>query len=204
MRLGIIGAGHVGGTLGRLFEAQGHDVRFGVRDPNAQAAGGLPRNRSGSVAEVAAFGDVIILAIPWNAAKDAIAAAGSLAGKTVIDCINPVLPDLSGLALGTTTSAAEEIARLIPEAKVVKCFNTLGHTNLANPMFGDQKASMLFAGDDAGAKLIVSELGNQLGFDMVDAGPLTQARWLEAMGILWITMALKYGGSQRSAFKLLR
>jgi predicted dinucleotide-binding enzyme len=204
MRLGIIGAGHVGGALGRLFEAQGHDVRFGVRDQNKQAAGGLPSNRSGSIADVAAFGDVIILAVPWNAVNDALAATGPLTGKTVIDCINPVLPDLSGLALGTTTSAAEEIAKRIPEAKVVKCFNTLGYTNLANPMFGDQKASMFFAGDDAGAKLIVSELGNQLGFDMVDAGPLTQARWLEAMAILWITMAYKYGGSQRSAFKLLR
>src|SRR5437868_6228382 len=175
MRLGIIGAGHVGGTLGRLFEAQGHDVRFGVRDPDAQAAGGLPRIRSGSVADAAAFGDVIILAIPWNSVKDALAATGPLAGKTVIDCINPLLPDLSGLALGTTTSACEEITKLIPQAKVVKCFNTLGAGNFAKPMFGDQKASMFFAGDDAGAKLIVAELGNQLGFDMVDAGPLSQA-----------------------------
>jgi hypothetical protein len=204
MRLAIIGAGKVGGTLGRLFESQGHDVRFGVRDPNDQAAGGLPRSRSGSVADAASFGDVIVLAIPWGAVKDALAATGPLAGKTVIDCINPLLPDLSGLALGTTTSAAEEIAKLIPQAKVVKCFNTLGQANFALPMFGDQRASMFFAGDDAGAKLIVAELGNQLGFDMVDAGPLSQSRWLEAMAILWITMAYKYGGSQRSAFKLLR
>jgi len=204
MRLAIIGAGKVGGTLGRLFESQGHDVRFGVRDPNDQAAGGLPRSRSGSVADAASFGDVIVLAIPWGAVKDALAATGPLAGKTVIDCINPLLPDLSGLALGTTTSAAEEIAKLIPQAKVVKCFNTLGQANFAHPMFGDQRASMFFAGDDAGAKLIIAELGNQLGFDMVDAGPLSQSRWLEAMAILWITMAYKYGGSQRSAFKLLR
>lgn len=204
MRLGIIGAGKVGGTLGRLFESQGHDVRFGVRDPDQQAAGGLPRNRSGSVADAASFGDVILLAIPWGAVKDALAATGPLAGKTVIDCINPLLPDLSGLALGTTTSAGEEIAKLLPQARVVKCFNTLGHANFAHPLFGDQRASMFFAGDDAGAKLIVAELGNQLGFDMVDAGPLSQSRWLEAMAILWITMAYKYGGSQRSAFKLLR
>ncbi|HMA04202.1 MAG: NADPH-dependent F420 reductase [Gemmatimonas sp.] len=204
MRLGIIGAGKVGGTLGRLFESQGHDVRFGVRDPDQQAAGGLPRNRSGSVADAASFGDVILLAIPWGAVKDALAATGPLAGKTVIDCINPLLPDLSGLALGTTTSAGEEIAKLLPQARVVKCFNTLGQANFAHPLFGDQRASMFFAGDDAGAKLIVAELGNQLGFDMVDAGPLSQSRWLEAMAILWITMAYKYGGSQRSAFKLLR
>jgi predicted dinucleotide-binding enzyme len=204
MRLGIIGAGHLGGTLGRLFESQGHDVRFGVRDPDKQAAGGLPRDRSGSIADVAAFGDVIILALPWDAVREALATAGPLTGKAVIDCVNPLLPDLSGLALGTTTSAGEEIAKLIPSAKVVKCFNTVGYANLANPEFGDQKVSMFFAGDDAGAKLIVQELGNQLGFDMIDAGPLSQSRWLEAMAILWITMAYKYGGSQRSAFKLLR
>ncbi len=103
MRLGIIGAGNVGGALGRLLEAQGHDVRFGVRDPEKQAGGGLPHSRLGTVADVAAFGDVILLAVPWSAVKDALAATGPLAGKTVIDAVNPVLSDLSGLAVGTTT-----------------------------------------------------------------------------------------------------
>ena len=204
MRLGIIGAGHVGGTLGRLFEAQGHDVRFGVRDPSSESGGGLPHARMGSVADVAAFADVIVLATPWEATAEALRTAGPLGGKTVIDCTNPLLPDLSGLSIGTTTSAGEEVAKLVPAAKVVKCFNTLGYANLATPMFGSAKASMFFCGDHADAKLIVSELGNQLGFDMVDAGPLVQSRWLEAMAVLWITMAYKYGGSQRSAFKLLR
>jgi hypothetical protein len=204
MRLGFIGAGHVGGTLGRLFEAQGHDVRFGVRDPKNGSAGGLPKERLGTVADVAAFADVIFLATPWSGTPNALESAGTLEGKTVVDCTNPMLSDLSGLSIGTTTSAGEEVAKLVPSAKVVKCFNTLGQSNLAHPLFGDQKASMFFCGDDAGAKLIVAELGNQLGFDMVDAGPLTQARWLEAMAMLWVTMAYKYGGSQRSAFKLLR
>lgn len=204
MRLGIIGAGHVGGTLGRLWEAQGHDVRFGVRDPSKEAGGGLPNTRTGTVADVAAFGDVIVLATPWETTANALEATGPLIGKTVIDCTNPLLPDLSGLAIGTTTSAGEEVAKLVPAAKVVKCFNTLGATNFADPMFNGEKASMLFCGDDAGAKLTVAELGNQLGFDMVDAGPLSQSRWLEAMAQLWISMAYKYGGSQRSAFRLLR
>jgi predicted dinucleotide-binding enzyme len=204
MRLGIIGAGHVGGTLGRLLEAQGHDVRFGVRDPNSESGGGLPRPRTATVADAAAFGDVILLATPWEGTPDALKAAGPLSGKTVIDCTNPLLPDLSGLSIGTTTSAGEEVAKLVPAAKVVKCFNTLGYTNFATPAFDQVTASMFFCGDDAGAKLIVSELGNQLGFDMIDAGPLSQARWLEAMAMLWISMAHKYGGSQRSAFKLLR
>ena len=204
MRMAIIGAGHVGGTLGRLFEAQGHDVRFGVRDPTKESGGGLPHARLGSVAEVADFGDVIVLATPWEGTANALRATGPLAGKTVIDCTNPLLPDLSGLALGTTTSAGEEVAKLVPAAKVVKCFNTLGYSNFANPMFGSEKASMFYCGDDTGAKLIVADLGNQLSFDMIDAGPLAQARWLEAMAMLWISMAYKYGGSERSAFKLLR
>jgi len=204
MRLGIIGAGHAGGTLGRLWEAQGHDVRFGVRDPGATSGGGLPHDRTGTVADVAAFGDVIVLAVPWEATANALRAAGPLSGKTLIDCTNPLLPDLSGLAIGTTTSAGEEVARLVPAAKVVKCFNSPGASNFANPTFNGEKASMFFCGDDAGAKLIVAELGNQLGFDMVDAGPLSQSRWLEAMAQLWISMAHKYGGSQRSAFRLLR
>lgn len=204
MRLGIIGAGHVGGALGRLWEAQGHDVRFGVRDPGVTAGGGLPRDRTGTVPDVAAFGDVIVLAVPWAAAADALEAAGPLSGKTLIDCTNPLLPDLSGLAVGMTTSAGEEVAKLVPAAKVVKCFNTLGAANFAKPLFGDEKASMLYCGDDASAKLTVAELGNQLGFDMVDAGPLSQSRWLEAMAMLWISMAYKYGGSERSAFRLLR
>lgn len=204
MRLGIIGAGHVGGTLGRLWESQGHDVRFGLRDPGKESGGGLNHARMGTVANTAAFADVILLAIPYEATADALKATGPLAGKTVIDCTNPLLPDLSGLAIGTTTSAAEEVAKLLPDAKVVKCFNTLGYTNFADPVFNGEKASMFYCGDDAGAKLIVAELGNQLQFDMIDAGPLSQARWLEAMAQLWISMAYKYGGSQRSAFRLLR
>lgn len=204
MRLGMIGAGHVGGTLGRLWESQGHDVRFGVRDPSAGSGGGLNHERTGRVEDVAAFADVIVLAVPFEATADALKAAGPLTGKTVIDCTNPLLPDLSGLSIGTTTSAGEEVAKLIPAAKVVKCFNTLGYANFATPSFNEIKASMFFCGDDPGAKLIVAELGNQLGFDMIDAGPLSQSRWLEAMALLWISMAYKYGGSQRSAFKLLR
>jgi predicted dinucleotide-binding enzyme len=205
MRMGIIGAGRLGGTLGRLWESQGHDVRFGLRDPSREVAGGgLPNARTSTIAEAATFGDVIVLATPYDAAADALRAAGDISGKTVIDCTNPLLPDLAGLAVGLTTSAAEEIAKLVPASKVVKSFNTLGASNLANPEFGGVKASMFFCGDDASAKAIVAELGKQLGLDMVDAGPLSQARYLEPMAFLWISMAMKYGGSARSAFRLLR
>ncbi len=92
MRLGIIGAGHAGGTLGRLWEAQGHDVRFGVRNPAKESGGGLPHSRTQTVADAAAFGDVIVLATPYAATADALKAAGPLTGKTVIDCTIPSSP----------------------------------------------------------------------------------------------------------------
>ncbi len=204
MRIGIIGAGNVGGALGRLWADGGHDVMFGVRDPSQPAGGGLPKVRSGSVAEAATFGDVILLAVPWEAARDAVTNAGSITGKTLIDATNPLLPELAGLAIGTTTSASEQIAGWAAGARVVKCFNTLGAQNLASPNFPGGNASMFLCGDDQEAKDIVRQLGEELGFDMVDTGPLTQARWLEAMAMLWIAMAYKYGMGTRMAFKLLR
>ena len=133
-----------------------------MRDKAKDAGGGLPSERTVSVAEAGAFGDVIVLATPWSGTPDAVRAAGDLKGKTVIDCTNPVLPDFSALAVGLTTSAAEEIAKLIPTAHVVKCFNTLGASNFANPEFGGERASMFFCGDDASAKLVVAELGDRV------------------------------------------
>lgn len=207
MKVGIIGAGNVGGTLGRLWTARGHEVFFGVRDPFARppvSRGKAPTVRSGSVAQAAEFGDVVVLATPWGATRDAIQAAGSLSGKVVIDCTNPLAEDLAGLAIGHSTSAAEEVARWAPGAQVVKCFNTLGAQNFPDPLFGDQRASMFLCGDDRRAKDTVAALGVDLGFDMIDAGPLTRARLLEPLAMLWISLAYAQGLGPRIAFKLLR
>jgi hypothetical protein len=208
MKIAIIGAGNVGGTLGKAWAAKGHDVVFGVRNPQdakvqevVKAAGA--KARAASVKEAAAPAEVVLLATPWGAAQDAIKAAGSLAGKIVVDATNPLKPDLSGLSLGHTTSAGEEVARWAPGAKVVKAFNTIGAQHMANPRFGSQSASMFIASDDAAAKKTVAGLAEALGFDPVDAGPLTQARLLEPLAMLWISMAYAYGHGVDIAFKLL-
>jgi hypothetical protein len=209
MKIGIIGAGNVGGTLGKGWAARGHDVVFGVRDPQdakvqaaVKAAGG--RARAASVGEAAAAAEVVVLATPWGAVPDALRAAGSLAGKVLVDATNPLTPDFSALALGHTTSGGERVARWAPEAKVVKAFNTTGFANMADPRFGGQSASMFLCGDDAAAKKTVAGLAEALGFEPVDAGPLTQARLLEPLAMLWISMALAYGHGPGIAFKLLR
>ena len=143
-------------------------------------------------------------ATPWEATLAAVDAAGDLSGRVVIDCTNPLLPQLAGLAVGTTTSAAEEVARAASGARVVKCFNTIGAQNFARPQFGDQRASMFLCGDDAEARATVSELASELGFDVVDAGPLKQARLLEPLAMLWISLAYQQALGPDIGFKLLR
>ncbi|MGH9377866.1 MAG: NADPH-dependent F420 reductase [Terriglobia bacterium] len=210
MKIAIIGAGNVGGALGKLWAAKGHQVMFGVPDPQGTKTQALVKsigNRAtaGSVKDAASFGEVVVLATPWPATQDAVRAAGDLAGKVVIDCTNPLAADLSGLVIGTTTSAAEEVARWARGAKVVKAFNTIGADNFGNPKFGSEAASMFICGDDAAAKSRAGELAAELGFDVVDVGPLTAARSLEPLAMLWIDLALKQGwGPSGHAFKMLR
>lgn len=209
MKIAIIGAGNVGATLGKGWAAKGYEIAFGVRDPSdakvqdvVKTAGG--KVRAMNVKDAVTYGEVVVLATPWPAVQDLIKVAGDLRGKIIIDATNPLNPDLSGLTIGHTTSAGEEVARWATGAKVVKAFNTIGSLHMASPRFGGQSASMFLCGNDAGAKATVSMLAEALGFEPVDAGPLTQARLLEPLAMLWISMALSYGQGSNIAFKLLR
>jgi 8-hydroxy-5-deazaflavin:NADPH oxidoreductase len=210
MKIGIIGAGNVGGELGKLWAGKGHEILFGVRDGGEPQLKDLLNSiqgkaRAGTVKDAASFGEVVVLATPWPASEDAIKAARDLTGKVLVDCTNPLLPDLSGLTIGTTTSAGEKVAGWAKGARVVKAFNTIGAPNFGNPKFGSENASMFICGDDAGAKTVVTRLATDLGFDAVDAGPLTASRLLEPLGMLWIHLAFKQGlGPTGHAFKLLR
>jgi NADPH-dependent F420 reductase len=208
MNIGIIGSGNVGGTLGTRWAQAGHKVTFGSRNPESREMRDLAANaganaRAGSVAQTAQA-DVILLATPWPAAEQAIRAAGDLSGKVVIDATNPLRPDLSALTAGTTTSAAEQVAQWAPAARVVKAFNTVGANIMANPAFGGDRPVMLYCGNDAKAKQTVHSLIAELGFEPVDAGPLTQARTLEPFALLWISLAYQAGLGREIAFKLLR
>ncbi len=147
--------------------------------------------------------ELLLLSTPWKAAQSTIAGLSDLSGKVLIDALNPLLPDLSGLELGATTSAAEQVARWAHGAKVVKAFNTVGYNIMANADFGADRPVMFYCGDDAGAKQTVRLLIDQLGFDAVDAGPLTQARLLEPFALLWISLAYAQGQGREIGFKLL-
>ncbi len=207
MKIAIIGMGNVGGTLGRRWVEAKHEIVFGARNAtDPKAAGDAKAIQAGiaTVAEAAAGAEVVVLAVPWQAALDAVASAGNLGGKVLLDCTNPLTPDLSALAIGTTTSAGEQVARAAKGAKVVKIFNTTGAGNMANPRYGPAGQTMLYAGDDAAAKAIAARLARDIGFDPIDVGPLSAARILEPFALVWITLAIKQKLGPDFAFQLVR
>jgi predicted dinucleotide-binding enzyme len=160
---------------------------------------GLPAQASG-------FGNVVVLSVPWTQAADALKSAGSLEGKVLIDCTNPLKSDLSGLVLGHTTSAAEEVAKMSPGSKVVKAFNTTFASVMHSPsrMFGSQRATGFYCGDDSSAKTIVSGLIRETGLEPLDVGPLMCARYLEPLAMLAMQIAFGQGFGTEMALGFLK
>ena len=215
MKIAIIGAGNLGGALGRSWAKAGHKILFGVRNPNSGKTK-PPLTEIGAAAEsmvipdAARAGDVIVLCTPWEAAADVINAMGDLRGKIIIDCTNPLFLNAEGslsLSLGSSTSGAEEIARLATGAHVAKAFNTYGWENFANsnyPGFGDLKPVLFYCSDDDDAKEIVEKLAKDLGFDPLDTGGLGMARSLEPLALMWIRLAVRRGRNPNFVWGMMK
>ena len=204
MNIAIIGAGNVGGALGKSWAKAGHTIIFGVRDlaggktkPPLAEIGGAASSRV--VPDAVRGADVIVLATPWNAVPDVINAMGDVRGKIIIDCTNPLSLNSEGslsLAVGSTTSGAEEVARLATGARVAKAFNTYGWENFADasyPGYGDVKPVMFYCSDDDEAKELVAKLAADIGFEPVDTGGLGMARSLEPLALMWIRLSIRDG-----------
>ena len=201
MTIALLGAGNVGAALARNLTAHGESVHFGVPDPEVHRA--LAESlgaRVGSVAEAVDAADRVVLAVPYAAALEIADAIPDWNGRILIDATNPLAPGLSGLSVGTTTSAAEQIAARARNARVVKCFNVTGAENMADPGALDAPVFMPVAGDDADARADVLALATRLGFDAVDAGPLRAARFTEAFAMTWIHLAFAGGQGRAWAF----
>ena len=204
MRIAIVGSGNIGAGLGRAWSAKGHAVTYAARDirePDVVALALETGARVATTTEALANAEVIALAMPFGATPAVAQALPSWIGRIVIDCTNPIGPGFT-LIHGHTDSGAEAIARLMPGAHVVKSFNAQGAENLAQPIYGGVAASNFYCGDDAGAKQIVRALIEDVGFEPIDVGPLTSARYLEPMTMLWITASRSLG--RQFAFKVLR
>ena len=200
MDVGIIGSGDVGRALGRGFASRGYGVKIGSRTPGSEKLKEWVRNTgrnssTGSFAEAAAYGDILVLATLGTAAEDAVRMAGktNFDGKIVIDATNPLdfKGNSVGLFVGTTDSLGEQIQRNLPKAKVVKCFNTVGNSQMVNPK--SKEGEMLICGNDVAAKEKVASIVKEFGWKgAIDVGGIEGARWLEALVPLWVRVAMKF------------
>jgi hypothetical protein len=213
VQVGILGTGDVGQALGAAFVTLGHDVRMGAREAgNAKAAAwaaerGSPAS-AGTFADAAAFGEIVVLATLGIANESVLAQAGpdNLRGKVVIDTTNPL--DFSGgmpptLAVSGQDSGGERVQRQLPEAFVVKAFNTVGNALMFRPDLPGGPPDMFISGNDANAKARVTAILREFGWNVVDLGSIEASRYLEAMCMVWVLAAMKTNNWSQ-AFKLLK
>ena len=207
MKIAIVGAGNVGRALATSFSRAGHQVVIASRDP--QHAGDLAGTISGATAApspraAAEDADLIVLAIPFaGAAELALNIRPAIAGKPVVDVTNRMSFGANGVEMDTRTSNAEELAVLLPEAKVVKAFNTLFSSNQSDPFLEGVRLDGFVAGDDVAAKAIVLELVASIGLNPVDVGPLVRARQLESLAFLNIALQIDHNGTWGSGWRLV-
>src|SRR5713101_1627749 len=191
MRIGILGSGLMGGKLGTIWTRAGHEVVFSyshseqklkrlARDAKGKARAGTPR-------EAAQEADAVLLAVHWSRTEDVLNYAGDLAGKVVVTCSLPMNEDSTELVVAHTSSGAEELAKMIPKARVVAAFQTVPSEVLFGVYEAKRKASrpsLVYCGDDKSGKSVAAELVRDVGFDPVDAGPLRMARYAEPFSLL--------------------
>ena len=195
MKVTVIGAGNMGSGFVKQLTIAGHQVSVTSRnlDKARLVASANPGSSAIPAENAATNADIIVLATSYNDAVEALHSVGDLQGKVVIDISNPLTDDYMGLSIGHNTSAGEEIAKVVPNAHVVKAFNTVFAQVLAEGAdFGnDSKVSVFIAGDNAQSKQIVTKLAEDMGFKTIDAGGLKNARYLEPLAGL--NIYLGYG-----------
>jgi hypothetical protein len=213
MKVGVLGSGIVGQTLAAGFLKRGHQVFMGTRDPKAAdvtaSAAKTSGAKVGSFAEAAKFGELLVLAVLARAVEDVIRSSGpeNFHGKTLIDTNNPIAdaPPTDGVLqyfTGPNQSLAERIQALLPEAKVVKAFNSVGTGQMVNPHYQQGTPTMFLCGNDGEAKSQVSEIIRQFGWEPFDCGTIVAARAIEPLCMLWCIPGFR-SNQWTHAFKLL-
>ena len=211
MKIGILGSGLMGGKLGTIWARAGHDVVLSyarsrqkleklARDAEGSARAGSPR-------EAAQDADAVLLAVNWPRLDDVLKQAGDLAGKIVLTCSLPMSADNSELVVAQTSSGAEELARRAPGARVVAAFNTVPSEAFFGVFAGREKKtrpSLLYCGDDAGAKKVAARLIRDVGYEPLDVGPLRMARFLEPFAMVVAKIAYEGQGGPELVYRFER
>lgn len=196
MKVAVIGTGNMGAALTRALAAANTDVVVGHRDPAKAATLAAEvgaQVEGGGITAALKVADIVILALPYQAILAVLKEAGDVSGKVLVDISNPITPDFKGLALGHTTSAAEEIQAVAPGAKVVKAFNTLFAGLFSAPPEARASVPVFLTGDDATAVQSVADLAQAVGFAVEICGPLDGARLIEPLGMLNIRLGIGMG-----------
>ena len=211
MRIGILGSGLMGAKLGTIFARAGHEVTFSYARSEdklkrlARQAGG--KARAGTPREAAQDAAAVLLAVHWLRFDDVLEQAGDLSGKVVITCSLPMNEDNTELVVAHTSSGAEELAKKIPEARVVAAFGTVPSEVLFDVYEARRKAkrpSLVYCGDDRKSKNVAVRLIRDAGFDPVDAGPLRLARHTEPFTMLIAQLAYETKGGAELAYRFER
>lgn len=195
MKIGIIGSGDVGKSLGSGLALIGHEVMIGSRDPSRNDLKEWHKDSQnkqvGSPTEAAAFGDIAILAVAWHASEDVLSGIRpQLSGKIVIDVTNPLVfdeDDTPQLSIGFTISAGEIVQQILADSHVVKTLNIVNHRSMVQPAFRGGPPVMFLCGNNSSAKKKVRELLIDMGWqDINDIGSIEKARLLEPLCLTWI------------------
>lgn len=211
MRIGILGSGLMGAKLGTLFARAGHEVVFSY----ARSAKKLERlahdagnnARAGTPAEAVKDADALLLAVHWLRMDDVLRQAGDVSGKLIVTCSLPMTEDNTELVIGRTSSGAEDLARRLPKARIVCAFNTIPSEVLFGVFAARRKAkrpSLVYCGDDTKSKRIAAKLIGDVGFEPVDAGPLSVARYTEPFALLVAQLAYEGKGGPQLAYRFER
>jgi predicted dinucleotide-binding enzyme len=211
MRVGILGAGLMGGKLGTIFARAGHAVIFSYAR-SSEKLKKLARNagrnaRAGIPAEATMESDVLLLAVHWSRVEDVLHQAGDVSGKVVVSCSLPMNARDTKLVVGHTSSGAEKLAKMIPKARVVSAFNTVPSEVLFGVFEARRRVkrpSLVYCGDESSSKKVAAELIRDVGFDPVDVGPLRIARYTEPFALLVAQLAYEGKGGPELAYRFER
>jgi len=208
MRIGILGSGLMGAKLGTLFARAGHEVTFSYArsEQKLQTLAREAKARHGTPREAAQHADAVLFAVHWLRFDDVLKQAGDLAGKVVVTCSLPMNADDTELVIGRTSSAAEELAKKMPKARVVSAFNTVPSEVLfdVHAARSRQPPSLVYCGDDPDAKAVAAQLIRDVGFEPVDVGPLRIARYTEPFALLVAQLAYEGEGGPELAYRFER